>query len=141
MIYEFTDFRAWLGAWHAARQVEDPGFTRTEVSHRLGLPKTRGYFSDVLSGKRVSDTFVERFCELLDLPRAEERYFRTLVRFDQAETPEEKELALEQMISLNRAPATELASADWRYYRDWRHGALRALLETGEHDEAPESRR
>lgn len=136
LIYEFTDFRAWLAAWHAVRQAAEPAFTRTEVSHRLGLPRTRGYFSDVISGKRVSDTFLERFCELLDLPRAEERYFRTLVRFDQAETPEEKELALEQMISLNRAPATELASADWRYYRDWRHGALRALLETGDHDES-----
>jgi uncharacterized protein (TIGR02147 family) len=128
-IYEFTDFRSWLSQWHAVCQQSDPTFTRTEVSHRLGLPRTRGYFSDVLGGKRVSDTFLERFCELLDLTRAEERYFRTLVRFDQADTPEEKELALEQLAALNRAPNLELEPSSWAYYRDWHHGALRALIE------------
>lgn len=134
-IYEFHDFRAWLGEWQGLRQLEDPGFTKTEVSHRLGLPRTRGYFSDVLAGKRVTDTFLERFCELLDLPKAEERYFRTLVRFDQAETPEEKELALDQLVALNRAPGVELDPGSWNYYRDWRHGALRALLEAENLDE------
>jgi len=135
-IYEFISFRDWLMQWHTARQTEDPTFTRTEVSHRLGLPRTRGYFSDVLSGKRVTDTFLERFCELLDLPKAEERYFRTLVRFDQAETPEEKELALDQLVALNRAPSFQLEPSTWSYYRDWRHGAIRALLESQDLDEA-----
>jgi len=135
-IYEFISFRDWLTQWHAARQADAPAFTRTEVSHRLGLPRTRGYFSDVLAGKRVTETFLERFCELLDLPKAEERFFRTLVRFDQAETPEEKELALEQLVALNRAPSFLLEPAAWSYYRDWRHGAIRALLETQDLDEA-----
>lgn len=135
-IYEFLDFRAWLAQWHAHRQALDPAFTRTEVSHRLGLPRTRGYFSDVLSGKRVTDTFLERFCELLDLPKAEERYFRTLVRFDQADTPEEKELALDQLTALNRTPVAPSEPAALAYYRDWRHGALRALLETQDLDES-----
>ena len=134
-IFEFASFRDWLARWQAARQATDPSFTRTQVSHRLGLPRTRGYFSDVLSGKKVSDTFLERFCELLDLTKSEERYFRTLVRFDQAETPEEKELALDQLAGLHRAPGTQLDPGSWTYYRDWKHGAIRALLETGDHDE------
>lgn len=135
-IYEFTDFRAWLDVWQKSRQAKDPTFTRTEVSHRLGLPRTRGYFSDVVSGKRVTDTFLERFCELLDLPRQEEKYFRTLVRFDQAETPEEKELALDQLTSLNRVPSSQLDPSTWAYYRDWRHGVVRALLDVEDLDES-----
>lgn len=127
-IYRYTDFRSWLSDWHAARQATDPAFTKTRISHLLGLPRTRGYFSDVLSGKKVSDTFLERFCELLDLPRAEERYFRCLVRFDQADTPEEKELALEQLHVMNRTGSLELDPTVWNYYRHWRHGAVRALL-------------
>ncbi len=135
-IYRYLNFRAWLEAWQAARQASDPAFTKTKVSHLLGLPKTRGYFSDVLSGKRVSETFLERFCELLDLSRHEERYFRCLVRFDQAETPEAKELALEQLHSQNRAGCTELPPSVWAYYRHWRHGAIRALLDTDSLDES-----
>ncbi len=135
-IYEYLDFRAWLGQWHATRQAEDPSFTRTCVSHRLGLPRTRGYFSDVIAGKRVTDTFLERFCEILDLSKAEEKYFRTLVRFDQADTPEEKELALDQLVTVSHAPSVQLDPETWRYYRDWRHGALRALLEAEDLDEA-----
>lgn len=135
-IYRYTDFRAWLSDWHAARQATDPSFTRTRVSHLLGLPRTRGYFTDVVSGKKVSDTFLERFCELLDLSRAEERYFRCLVRFGQADTPEEKELALEQLHSLGGADGTELDPSTWEYYRSWRHGAIRALLSARDLTEA-----
>lgn len=135
-IYRYLDFRAWLADWQAARQSKEPEFTKTKVSHLLGLPKTRGYFSDVIGGKRVSDTFLERFCELLDLAHHEERYFRCLVRFDQAETPEEKELSLEQLHSQNRTGCTELDPSVWAYYRHWRHGAIRALLDTKDLDEA-----
>lgn len=129
-IYGYVDFRAWLSAWQKARQAQDPTFTKTRVSHLLGLPRTRGYFTDVVSGKKVSDTFLERFCEILDLSRNEERYFRCLVRFEQADTPEEKELALEQLRSLGRADGLELPVSSWSYYRHWRHGAIRALLAT-----------
>lgn len=127
-IYRYTNFRSWLSDWHATRQAKDPTFTKTRISHLLGLPRTRGYFSDVLSGKRVSETFLERFCEILELTRSEERYFRCLVRFDQADTPEEKELALEQLHAMNRTGSVELDPSVWSYYRNWRHSAIRALL-------------
>jgi uncharacterized protein (TIGR02147 family) len=134
-IYDFMDFRAFLAAWHASQQNNDAEFTKTAVSHRLGLPRTRGYFGDVLSGKKVTDTFLERFCVLLDLRRDEDRYFRCLVRFNQAETPEEKELALDLLTSLRKTPVAALAKDAWDYYRHWRHGAIRALLSLGEFDE------
>lgn len=127
-IYEYADFRKYLSDWQTVRQTQDPVFTKTHVSHLLGLPRTRGYFSDILGGKRVSDTFLERFVDILDLSRERTRFFRTLVRFNQAETPEEKDLALDQLVSLNHAPVTRLENRAWEYYRSWRHGAVRALL-------------
>jgi uncharacterized protein (TIGR02147 family) len=134
-VYEFMDFRAYLVEWYAFRHSNDTKFTKTIVSHRLGLPRTRGYFGDVLSGKKVTDTFLERFCALLDLRRDEDRYFRCLVRFNQAETPEEKELTLELLTSLRKTPVAALARDAWEYYRHWHHGAIRALLSVGLSDE------
>jgi uncharacterized protein (TIGR02147 family) len=133
-IYEFKDFRRYLAAWLAARKEEDPRFNGGEVHRRLGLPNTRSFFPDVVAGRRVTPSFVERFVVLLELDRSEAQFFRSLVRLDQATTAEERELAFDHVVSLDRSPRTVLDGRLMSFYRDWRHGAVRALLDTGDYD-------
>jgi uncharacterized protein (TIGR02147 family) len=133
-IYEFKEFRRFLAAWLAARKEEDPRFNGGEVHRRLGLPNTRSFFPDVVAGRRVTPSFVERFVVLLELDRSEAQFFRSLVRLDQAASAEERELAFDHVVSLDRSPRTMLDGRLMSFYRDWRHGAIRALLDTGDYD-------
>ncbi|HXP90359.1 MAG TPA: TIGR02147 family protein, partial [Fibrobacteria bacterium] len=98
-IYDYSDFRAFLSDWFAQEKEKRGKFTKAQVSRELGLPNSRNYFSDLLGGKELSDTFLERLIGLLALPRDQARYFRALVNFQQAATPEKREEALDQLVS------------------------------------------
>lgn len=131
-VYSYNDFRKYLSAWQAWAQHRDPVFTKSEFSRRLGLPRTRSFFTDVLSGRKVTDVFVDRFLLVLQLERDEARYFRILVRFNQAETPEDREIAFDQLVGMSRVHQTLLDPKASKYYRHWWNGAIRALLATGD---------
>lgn len=137
-IYRYSDFRAYLRDWYEAEKARRGKFTKADVSRALGLPNTRNYFSAVLGGKELSDTFLERLIALLALPKDEARYFRALVGFQQAVTPEVREESLERLVALNRSPRKVLAEAQMEYFRHWWHGAVRALLDTGDYGDEPE---
>ncbi len=100
-IYEYSDFRAFLEDWDDAEKARRGKYSKAEVSRLLGLPNTRNYFSDVLGGKALSDTFLERMVALLALPKDEARFFRALVRFQQCQSPDERDQLLEQLVALN----------------------------------------
>src|ERR1035437_2671991 len=119
IVYEYNDFRKFLADWFAAEHLLDRGLTKSEMSRRLGLPNTRSYFTDVLGGRQVTDLFLERFVVTLDLDPEEARFFRTLVRFNQAKEPEEREQAFDQLVALNRTPVNVLDPRAYQYYRHW----------------------
>lgn len=126
-LFGYNDFRKFLADWLDWKQSEDPAFTKAECSRRLGLPNSRSYLPDVLRGKRFSEVFRERFVRLLELADDESRFFRTLVRFNQAERPEERDAAYDELAALNRTPRHALGREHLEYYRTWRNGVVRAL--------------
>ena len=128
-VYTYNDFRLFLADWQKWKQTQDPDFSRSEFSRRLGLPKTRSFLNDVLRGKTVTPGFMERFEQVMGLPREEARFFRLLVQFNQAETPNDREIFFEQLVQLNRSPRTTLDASSWEYYKDWHNAALRCALE------------
>jgi len=126
-LFAYNDFRKFLADWLDWKQSEDTSFTKAECSRRLGLPNSRSYLPDLLRGKRLSDVFRERFVRLLELPDDDARFFRVLVRFNQAERPEEREAAYDELAALNRTPRHALGREQMDYYRTWRNGVVRAL--------------
>lgn len=132
-IFGYQDFRRFLLDWWQARQTVEPDLSKSEMSRRLGLPNTRSYFTDVLAGKKVTELFVERFLVALELTAEEGRFFRALVQFNQAETPEDREVAFDRLVSLNRTPHRRLDPREYSYYRHWWNGAVRAVLAIEDH--------
>jgi uncharacterized protein (TIGR02147 family) len=128
-IYAYNDFRKFLVDYQAARQKIEPTFSKSQFSRSLLLPNTRSYLNDVLRGKKVSETFVERIIASVGFDKHEAQFFRTLVRFNQAGNIEERELFFEQLIVLNRTPKRVLDKDILVYYSKWYHSVLRALLE------------
>ena len=137
-IYTYSDFRIFLRDWYEAEKERRGKFTKADVSRALGLPNTRNYFSALLGGKELSETFLERMVALLALPHDEAKYFRALVRFQQAKTPEEREESLERLVALNRSPRRVLEPDRMEYFKHWWHGAIRALLDTGDYGDEPD---
>ncbi|MBK9579398.1 MAG: TIGR02147 family protein [Fibrobacteres bacterium] len=137
IVYSYSNFRRYLSDWHAWAQEQNPDLNKSEVSRQLGLPRTRSFFTDVLAGRKLTPTFVDRMVGLLGIDRDEARYFRILVRYNQADTPEDRELAFDQLTGMSRVQRTELEQASYRYYRHWWTGAVRAMLATGDFTDDP----
>jgi uncharacterized protein (TIGR02147 family) len=142
-IFQFTHFRKYLEEYQTKRAEQDPSFTRTEICTLLGLPKTRSYFADVLRGKRVSPRMVEKFIEVLALPRKEAKYFEAMVRLDQAKSETARTEAMEDLLRIHPQPQLLLNSDAYEYYTKWYHSALFAILDVMDvkDDLAPVSRR
>lgn len=128
-IFQYTHFRKFLGEYQSARAAVEPEFSRTEICNRLGLPKTRSYFADVLRGKKVSPRMVRKFIEVLELDRKEARYFELLVKWDQAKSDTDRKSAMEELLHLNPQPQTILHSDSYEYYAEWYHSAVFAALD------------
>ena len=129
LAFAYNDFRKFMEDWQSWRQSQDPRFSRTEFVRQLGLPKTRSFFTDLLRGKNLTPTFLERVLQVMDLPKEEGQFFRALVKFNQAENAAERELYYEQLVALNRSPRTFLDPDSFAYYKDWRNAALRNALD------------
>ncbi len=127
-IYEYNDFRKYLADYQEARHKIDKTFHKSNVSKLLGLPRTRSYFTDVLRGRQVTTIFIERFINVLRLNKDESLYFRALVKFNQAESPDERELYFDQLISLNKTPYAMIDKKKFEYFKNWHNGTIRALL-------------
>lgn len=127
-IYDYNDFRKYLVDYQSARQCMESEFTKSEFSRRMRLPNTRSYVNDVLKGKRVSNTFIERFITAMELDRDEAQYFRILVKFNQAERADDRELYFDQLVSLNRTPVRVLNKKMFIYYKNSYNSVIRALL-------------
>lgn len=130
-IFDYNDFRTFLRDYHEYRLKLDSTFTKAYVCKELGLPNSRSYFQDVLNGKFVSQIKVPLFIRLAKLSKEEAQYFRALVSFNQAyEDPDEKEMLLDQLISLNRTPKKIVSPKVYSYYKEWFHSVVRAVLNT-----------
>ncbi len=127
-IFNYNNFRLYLSAYYDYRHSNEKEFTKSFICKELGLPNTRSYFGDIINGKYLSAVKVPLIIKLLKLDRSEAQFFRTLVNFNQAVDPEERELFFDQLISLNRTPKSIVSAKIYRYYREWYNPVIRTLL-------------
>jgi len=127
-VFEYNDFRRYLADFYGFHHLKDKSFTKSAFSVKLSLPNTRSFFNDVLEGKKVTSTFVERFIKVLQFDEHEANYFRVLVKHNQSENSDERMLYFEQLISLNKTPCRTLDKKLFAYYRNWYNSVVRAIL-------------
>lgn len=129
IIYHYNDFRKFLDDYQKERQKVDRNFNRSNVCRLLGLSKSRSFFNDVIKGKTVTSTFIDRFIKVFELKKDEAQFFRVLVKFNQSVEPGERELYFQQLISLNKTPRQILDPDIYEYFREWHHSVIRAILD------------
>ncbi len=128
-VFEFTKFRKFLAEYQERRQAAEPSFSRTEFCNQLGLPNTRSYFNDVVQGKKVTATMLDRFIDVIGLKGNEAKYFEAMVNFDQGKTAEVKEAAFAEMMKLNKNPQAILNSDSYEFFANWYNSTIYAILE------------
>ena len=85
--------------------------------------------NNVIDGRKLTPTYVARFVTVLELNDEEARYFRVLVKYNQAENAEEHELYLEQLISLNKTPKRIIDKKSFEFFHAWHHAVIRTILD------------
>ena len=128
-IFQFTNFRKYLGEYQAARVQTDPDFTRAGACALLGLPKTRSYYNDIVKGKKLSSRMIPKFVEVLGLSKKEARYFETLVNMDQAKTATERNAFFEELLKQHPDSHRILNEDAYEYYNHWYNSVLFTALE------------
>ncbi len=129
-IFEYIDFKKFLKDYRESKRATDPGFTNQYICHRLGQKNSKGYFNNVISGRKpVTSDFVDRFIDLLNLTNDEGKYFRALVNYNQTISPKEKEYHFDQVVALNCTPKKLIDLHAYTYFKDWYHASIRELLD------------
>lgn len=134
-IFESFDFRQWLREAYAARKAENPTFSHRYIAQKAGFGSS-GSFARILDGTRnLSMDAVGGLSQVFRLNRAEREYFEHLVLHNQAEGDAERRFFLEKLATVRKSRVTSLRASQLSLFDDWRHIAVRELLDLVEHRE------
>jgi uncharacterized protein (TIGR02147 family) len=138
-VFEYGDYRAYLGELYRARKAVDPRFSFRHLSRLAGF-SSPNFVKLVIDGKRnLSPAGALRLASGLRLGVEEAAFFRGLVGLNQAGTAEEKRFHAEQLVASRRyRRARPLGPAQYAYYARWYHVAIRELVDTVGFREDPE---
>lgn len=128
MIFEFTDYRHWLRHELAERIKENPSYSATAFSRRLGV--SQAYLSLLLNGFRpLTESAAKKIKTGLKLADDEHEYLQLLVKkeemqggpFQEAFKRELKKFKADQGID-------NLSLESFRFMSDWEHSAVLECL-------------
>lgn len=127
-IYDYSDYRVYLRDFYLALKSRRAGYSYRAFSRAAGFTSPN-FLKLVIDGARnLTADSLERFATALELSRAERDYFRELVRFNQADTPEEKQAHAERLAKSRPARRVHpLREAQLLYYTHWYYVAIREL--------------
>lgn len=127
-IFEYLDYRAFLGDWFAARKAADKRYSHRRFARRAGV-SSPSLLSEVIAGRRNLTTRTEEgFLRALALDHDSARFFTALVAYDQAATVEERNAAWQRVSASRRfREARPIADGLVRYLSCWYLPAVREL--------------
>jgi uncharacterized protein (TIGR02147 family) len=129
-IFQYIDFRKYLEDYYIKSKTFNSRFTHAYICKRLGQKNANTYFNNVVKGRiGITDTFIDRFIDLLELKPDEAKFFRALVNYNQTKSPNEKEFYFDQLVRLNKTPHQVIDKNAYAYFKTWHHSAVRALLD------------
>ena len=132
-IFEYLDYREFLKDYYNAKKEASPAFSLRVFSDRIGF-KAKDFISRVMNGdKNLSNQSIPKVASGLRLGKHETEFFVALVKFNQAETTEERNAAFGEMqttLKVVRFAEKQhlLGHAQYMVYSDWRHLTVRSLI-------------
>lgn len=138
-LFDFDNYRRYLQAYYHYRKAANPGFSHRVFARKAGY-RSSSFLKHVMDGKRnLTDTMIVNFAKALDLDAAETRFFRQLVRLNQARTVEDRQqIASQIMRSKTFRRLNSLSQSHFEYWSHWYNVAIRELVALPGFREDPE---
>jgi uncharacterized protein (TIGR02147 family) len=128
-VFKFLDAREFLRQAYDAQKRVNKGFSHRYIAKAMGAGSS-SFFKDVLNGRAsLNPNRAAKFARLFCMPPRDTEYFEILVRYTQAETPEEKESLL-KLLSRGKGAGEQsvLEASQAEYLQKWHYAAIRELL-------------
>jgi len=132
-LFEYSDFRTYLRDAYAARKAENPAFSHRYIAQKAGFGSS-GAFARILDGsRRLTMDAAVGIARIFRFNRAEKAYFEHLVLHNQSDGEAERRFFLEKLAEVRKSRVQEMRDSQLRLFEDWRHIAVRELLDLVEH--------
>jgi uncharacterized protein (TIGR02147 family) len=128
-IFRFYDYRAYLKALFEYNKVQSRRFSHRYIVTRAGF-KSPNVLKNVIDGKRnLTFAAAESFAKAFKLDTLSKRYFLSLVQYNQADTPTEKEKLFQELVDLReRVNPARLDERQYDVLSRWWHLAIREIV-------------
>lgn len=127
-IFDYVDHKPFLKAWYDY-QKKAKRISMRIFSKRAGFSSSN-FLKLVMDGKRnLSVQGAQKFCKALKLTESEKGYFLELVHYNQAQTPELREIHFHRMMNIGRFNNIQKLGKDHYYFcSQWYHPVVRELV-------------
>jgi len=99
-LYHYANYRTYLSEFYAWNKRQDPSYSLRYFAAQAGL-KSYNYLKLIIDGdRRMTETFLDPFCQALKLNDGEQKYFRTLVKYTDAKTSAEKSERFNELMKM-----------------------------------------
>ena len=137
-IFQYQCFREYLKAVFEFKKKNSKNFSLRMLAKEMGL-STHAHFFDVMYGRSLTDKFLPKYVEWLQLNEKQRRYLVALVTYDQAQRESERRAAFHEMVRLS--PHLETLQMDARYVKffdKWYQPVLMVMLTLYPKEKNPE---
>jgi uncharacterized protein (TIGR02147 family) len=127
-LFEYNDYRAFLGDWYLWMKETRQGFSYRTFSRWAGF-KSPNQLQLIIQGKRnITPSTINTFIRILKLKRRERTYFELLVNLCQATTSEAKAEFLLEISRLFKRYRQNLKHNQFEYLMKWYYPVIRELI-------------
>lgn len=128
-IYDYLDYRKFLSDFYDAKKRANPLYSYRVFARKAGF-NNQGFFIDVVKRrKKLSDNATKKMARGMDLAEDRARYFKYLVKYDQAKDGEEKELLLKKLLEFKSRTLFNNVSLQYaNYYLKWYNPVIREII-------------
>lgn len=137
-VFEYSDYRKFLRDWYEACKSAGGSLSYRSFAQRAGL-KSINFLKFVMEGDRnLTEDSIVKFATALKLNKQEQEFFRSLVLYNQAKTPEDKNSRYQLLLRSRKYSQLKPIDRDqYEYYSMWYHPAVRELAASPEWDGTP----
>jgi uncharacterized protein (TIGR02147 family) len=128
-VYDYLDYRKFLSDFYDAKKKLNPLYSYRVFARKAGF-NNQGFFIDVVKRrKKLSDNAAKKMIKGMDLADDRARYFKYLVKYDQAKDGEEKELLLKKLLEFKSKTLFNNVSLQYaNYYLKWYNPVIREII-------------
>lgn len=132
-IYEYLNYRLYLRHYYEDQKRSNPGFSYRIWADRADF-KAKDFILRVIRGEsRLSGESANTLAKAMNLSSAESRFFKEMVRYNQAKTFKEQEdcygrLHRQHIRFKPRSEGRVLTYDYFEFYSEWYHSAIRSLI-------------